>query len=304
MQDINKALNISLPSPLEPLHLSTQGPVTPSLFVKRDDLIHPIISGNKWRKLQHVISDYDATRYNGIVSFGGGYSNHLHALGYVCQQLNIPFCACIRGDYSKNLTPMLQDLITWTSQLQWLTKLEYQRKTESAFLTERLPDLQTHLLIPEGGSDQQALTGMAKMVSELPQQITHIICPVASGGTLAGIIQAVYQSKRTIQVTGIAVLQGKAYLENLVSGIVLEKDALNAVTWQIWHEFHHGGYGKRSPELLNFCQQFEQQYRIPIEPIYSGKMFYGAIELLARGEFAAHDHICLVHTGGLQGARN
>lgn len=295
-------LNINLPSPLQALPASLLNSDTTQIWVKRDDLIHPIISGNKWRKLQAVFHQNAFIPKRGIVSFGGGYSNHLHALGYVCHQLNIPLIAMVRGNYEHNLTPMLQDLKHWEANICWLTRKEYQQKHDSDWLKTKLSELDDYRVIPEGGSGVQVHEGMAQLVAELPADLDTLICPVASGGSLAGIIQALWQQQRKTKVLGIAVLKGEGYLEDLVTSLITHQDALEH-DWQILHDYHFGGYAKSSTELDCFCQQFSNDSGIAIEPVYSGKVFYALKRLLQQRFFSPQDKIGILHTGGLQGAR-
>jgi 1-aminocyclopropane-1-carboxylate deaminase len=273
------------------------------ISIKRDDLLHPVISGNKWRKLKYALLEASENKVKHIISFGGGYSNHLHALGYCCQQLGIHLSVIVRGDYSKNLSPMLRDLISWGADIQYVDRMTYQQRAEPEYLhtlSSKYPDA---LLIPEGGSQQQALKGVAEVIQELTQQYDYILAPVASGGTLAGLIDGVAQLKNTTpcQVLGIAVLKGQGYLEQLVETLLTDRH--HNINWKINHEHQFGGYAKSNNELSQFCTTFEQQTHIPIEPVYSGKLFYALYQLSINGHFPVGSRVLALHTGGLQGAR-
>ncbi len=299
--NIGKGLHIACPSPEHPFTPAWTNPNNINLWVKRDDLLHPIISGNKWRKLRQALEQLPGS-CDRIISFGGGYSNHIHALAFCCQKLGIPLHAIIRGDYSANPSPMLQDIQTWGSTIEYVNKLTYQQRHDPAYLQQleqRYPDA---VIIPEGGSQQQALAGMADMLGELTQTYDYILAPVASGGTLAGIIHGLTQTVdcQSTKVIGIGVLKGQGYLENLVSGLLPLSPCTN---WHIEHDFHFGGYAKSTDALLQFCQDLNQQYQLPLEPVYSGKLFWAVRELLAKGIFPPNSKILLLHTGGLQGAR-
>lgn len=303
----SEQLNIQLPSPLQSVGSDTL-PWSPTgdieVLIKRDDLIHPIISGNKWRKLQQVFDQWQKNSQSKILSFGGGYSNHLHALGYACYQTKIPFCAMIRGDYQHRLTPMLQDLKNWGTDIRWLTKIQYARKNDENWLKSNVTDYSDFQVIPEGGSGVMVHSGMMQLISELPQDLDYLLCPVGSGGTLAGIIQALYQLQRKTKVIGIAVLKGQDYLESLVSSLITQKHALTQHHWQIIHQYHFGGYAKHNAELLDFCAAFTSQASIAIEPVYSGKLFFGLQQLMKQNYFEPGSKVCAIHTGGLQGARS
>lgn len=265
--------------------------------LKRDDVLHPIISGNKWRKLKYSLLYAQEHNIGHIISFGGGFSNHLHALAYCCHQLNIKFTAVVRGDYRANPSPMLRDLLTWQSHIEYVNKQTYQLRNDPVYLTELQQRFPSALIIPEGGSNTLALQGVAEIVHELSQQYDYIIAPVASGGTLAGLIQA--SQHLPLKILGIAVLKGEGYLEALITELMTQ----SYPHWAVCHDYHFGGYAKSPPELLQFCRDFYQQTHIAIEPVYSGKLFYALRDLCRKQFFPAGSRILLLHTGGMQGAR-
>ena len=189
-QQLVKQLGIKTPSPLQVITPNWQVIENYQITVKRDDLIHPIISGNKWRKLKYALLEAINSGAQHILSFGGGYSNHLHALGYCCHELKIEFTAIVRGDYSQNPSPMLLDLAKWQTKISYVDRKTYQQRTNVDYLhglQQRHPNA---VLIPEGGSWRYAIKGVAEIITELPEQFDNILAPVASGGTLAGLISA------------------------------------------------------------------------------------------------------------------
>jgi 1-aminocyclopropane-1-carboxylate deaminase len=274
-----------------------------TVTVKRDDLLHPIISGNKWRKLKHALIPAIDANTQHIISFGGGFSNHVHALGYCCQQLNIQFTAIIRGNYSKNPSPMLQDLATWNTNIHYVDRKTYQQRAEPDYLKTLQQQYPNALIIPEGGSQQQALQGVGEIIQELENQYDYILAPVASGGTLAGLIQKIAQHSKQLdcQILGIAVLKGEGYLEQLVTDLLAKNEQTK--NWQINHDYHFGGYAKANNELVQFCCDFYQQTEVKIESVYSGKLFFALRDLINKGYFPQKSRILALHTGGLQGAR-
>lgn len=295
-------LAIAQPSPEQVIKPAWSGLEQLSVTVKRDDLLHAIISGNKWRKLQHSLLTAMQHNLVHIVSFGGGFSNHLHALGYCCHILNIKFTAIIRGDYSANPSPMLKDLLRWKTDIQFVTKSNYLQRDEPDYLRQLQSQFGKVMIIPEGGSNELALNGIAELVHELNQSYDYIIAPVASGGTLAGLITAT----RNIpcKILGIGVLKGEAYLAELVQNLLpSDLQTLPSVHWSINHDYHFGGYAKSSQELKDFCADFYQQTQIAIEPIYSGKLFFALRELIGQKYFPLGSKILALHTGGLQGTR-
>lgn len=264
------------------------------MMVKRDDAIHPVVSGNKWRKLKHTIENLPPT-VTSIVSFGGGFSNHLHALGFICHTLNIPFHAIIRGNYEGNESPMLNDLLHWKANLHYVKKDTYQKRDEKGYLAQLNVQFPNGLIVPEGGSQSDALFGVSELVDEIEPPFDTIIAPVASGATLAGIIKGLTPTQRAL---GIGVLKGEGYLESLVSQFLDHEE-----NWRITHDFHFGGYAKKPQYLKTFCEQFNTCMPFAIEPVYSGKVFYALQQLLREGAFKKGERIVILHTGGLQGAR-
>jgi 1-aminocyclopropane-1-carboxylate deaminase len=293
-------LNIQSPSPTQVILPDWQGAENYQISLKRDDLLHPIISGNKWRKLKYALLAARQNQVSDLISFGGGFSNHLHALGYCCRQMNIRFTAIVRGDYADNLSPMLQDLISWGAELNYVDRSTYKRRDEPAYLAELQQAYPGAVIIPEGGSQQLALQGVGEIIGELRGTYDYILAPVASGGTLAGLIHA-NQSAAAV-IIGVAVLKGQSYLESLVTGLLPASAAANK-NWHINHEYHGGGYAKTTSELKAFCEDFFQQRDIPIEPVYSGKLFFALKDLIAKQVFPSGSRILALHTGGLQGAR-
>ncbi|MBO1256363.1 pyridoxal-phosphate dependent enzyme [Alteromonas sp. 5E99-2] len=284
-------------SPIESFSLPHWPQCAPKVWVKRDDLIHPFVSGNKWRKLKYA----NLHHHKKIVSIGGGYSNHLHALGYLCSQLQLPFTALVRGHYGATPTPMLNDLQNWGCHIEYIDKKLYATRDTEQFKTW----LDEHHIgshfIPEGGSTAQAVKGVSELCDEVHTQLsalpTHFITPVASGATLAGLVTGM--ASTTQRAIGIAVLKGKGYLEQQVQRF-LPKAQEN---WQIQHGYVHGGYAKKSDALSDFIIQFNQHSTIPIEPVYSGKLFFAVNEMIMNKEFSSTDRLVLLHTGGIQGSR-
>lgn len=267
------------------------------MHIKRDDLIHPVISGNKWRKLKYTFRSLPPS-CNHILSFGGGYSNHLHACAYLCMRNNIPMTAIVRGDYSHNLPPMLKDLKTWGTKVQFVDKKTYQLRSAPSYLADLHRQYPNTYIVPEGGSHLPAIKGVAELLDENTPEFDHVIAPVGSGATLAGLISALKAPQSAI---GIAVLKGKGYLEDLVRGLLpLECKNKN---WSIAHNYHGGGYGKASTSLVEFCNVFNAEFGIPIEPVYSGKLMFAVKEMLHTGYFPDNSRLLLLHTGGMQGAR-
>ena len=290
---------MSLPSPLSRLKLPIFDQKQLSVYVKRDDLIHPIISGNKWRKLSGSLRYAKAHGLKGLVSFGGAYSNHIHALAYACQQDNLASIGIIRGrpEYSNNFT--LSMARSWGMSLQFVSHLEYKQRAQRDYLEQLQKTYPDHLIVPEGGSHQLALSGVAEVMTELEQQIDyqHILLPVGSGGTIAGLIK---QDNNQHNILGVAVLKQASYLNQEIEDL-LGRVKTSHCRWQLLTEYHGGGYAKFSETSIQQLVAYNKQGGITFEPIYSGKMLLATIDLAEQDYFAAGDTIVLLHTGGLQG---
>jgi 1-aminocyclopropane-1-carboxylate deaminase len=274
--------------------------------IKRDDLLHHIISGNKWRKLKFNLKHIQTQGFSGALSFGGSYSNHIHAFAFACFQLGIPSIGIIRGEpeYATNYT--LRWAQHWGMKCHFVDRKTYRRRFEPEFLTELALQYPNYFFIPEGGSNNLAIKGVAEVITELAQQTTFetLLTPVGSGGTLAGLICGdVANTNNTRQkhkLLGIAVLKQAEYLIKEVKNL-LTIDGNNHNNWEVMTNFHRGGYGKFSPKDVSKIIEFNQESNLTFEPVYSGKMLLAFLELLEQGYFKEGERIVLLHTGGLQG---
>ena len=303
---------MTLPSPLQTIDHPLFDLHKLTVMIKRDDLIHPIISGNKWRKLKYNIDQAKVQGKKGLISFGGAYSNHIHALAFACYQQRLPCIGIIRGEshYANNFT--LRWAQHWQMKLTYVDRNTYRRRADSDYLALLQAQYPEYLIIPEGGSNSLAIPGVSEIIDELNQQTVFetLLTPVGSGGTLAGLISA---DNNQHQLLGVAVLkQGKEtdgdkvdikpndYLTNQVSTL-LPKAAQQFDNWQVLPDFHRGGYAKFSVEDSQRIIAFNQETGINFEPVYSGKMLLALMDLIKQGYFAQYHRIVLLHTGGLQG---
>jgi len=274
------------------------------VYIKRDDLLHPIISGNKWRKLKYNLKAAINENKNSILSFGGSYSNHIHALAFACYQQGLGSVGIIRGEqeYAHNFT--LSWARHWGMKLEFVDRKTYRKRQQNQYIKELQQKFPQSFIVPEGGSNTLALSGVGDICSELQQQgITydHLLLPVGSGGTLAGLIDS---DKNQHNLLGIAVLkQGNScanYLSTEVNKLLPQR-AKHFSNWQILNNYHRGGYAKFSALDLERLREFISITNIPFEPVYSGKMILALLDLITQGYFQAYDKIMLLHTGGLQG---
>ena len=293
LREIEKAF---FPSPLSPINdplLHTYGI---ELWLKRDDLLHPIISGNKWRKLKYCLNDALNLGKDTIISMGGAHSNHLHALAYAGKALNLKTHGIIRGEQPEHTTSTLKDIQDWGMQLSYVSRTEY-RNLRHFHGPHDLPDIKSNeYWLPEGGATPLALKGVAELVTEIDIPYDIICTPCGTGATLAGIINA---APLNTSVIGFAALKNASFLNDDVKNLLPSEH----VNWQINQNYHFGGFAKTSPELMLFIKNFADSHGIILEPVYTGKMMFALYDLITQNTFKPGLRIIAIHTGGLQGLR-
>ncbi|MBA6253074.1 MULTISPECIES: 1-aminocyclopropane-1-carboxylate deaminase/D-cysteine desulfhydrase [unclassified Colwellia] len=269
-----------------------------SVSIKRDDVIHPIISGNKWRKLKLNLRHAQAHNYIGVISFGGSFSNHIHALAFACHQQGLKSIGIIRGEkeYASNFTLSMAQ--RWGMELHFVDRKSYRLRENKEYLAQLQLIYPDYFIVPEGGSNTLALGGVGEVIAELNQQCEFdtLITPVGSGGTLAGLIKA---DNNQHNILGIGVLKQDGYLTEQVNSLL--GDNLHFNNWQIMPEFHRGGYAKFSKKDVEKILSFSQQTGFIFEPVYSGKMILALLDLIDQQYFPKGHRLVLLHTGGLQG---
>ena len=266
------------------------------LWMKRDDLLHPVISGNKWRKLKYSLDHALSLGVDTLISMGGTYSNHLHALAYTGKILGLKTQGFIRGEQPETLTPTLIDLQNWGMELTFVSRSAYRLLRQYKNCHE-LPGLKSgQYWLPEGGAQSLALKGVSELVNEIDSPYDILCVPCGTGATLAGIIKAVPES---VSVLGFAALKNAGFLHADVETLLLQLRK----NWQINLDYHFGGFATTTPELMTFIANFENKTHIPLDPVYTGKMMFALYDLITKHTFNPGQRIIAVHTGGLQGKR-
>ncbi|MGQ9375087.1 1-aminocyclopropane-1-carboxylate deaminase/D-cysteine desulfhydrase [Acinetobacter tandoii] len=264
------------------------------ISIKRLDLVHPHISGNKFFKLKYNLLAAQQQGYKKLLTFGGAYSNHIAATAYAAQLFGFESLGIIRGEElaSKPLNPTLNTAQQFGMQLQFVTREAYRQKQSSAYLAQLQQDYPDYYVIPEGGTNPLAIQGCTEILNDTDRQNYDLICcAVGTGGTIAGLIEASHSQQ---QVLGFSALKGD-FLSTEIKQLTRKRN------WQITDQYCCGGYAKTTPELLQFIQDFEQRYQIPLEQIYTGKMLLGLTDLIQQGAFPRDHRILVIHSGGLQG---
>ena len=267
--------------------------------ILRLDELHPQLSGNKWFKLKYNLEQASKQHCKTLVSFGGAWSNHLHALAWAGKEFGFNTVAYVRGELIEPLNPCLQDASDWGMELRALSREDYKRKDDPAFLNNLIRDVHSPYVIPEGGGNSLGIQGCSDILEGIEQgKFDCISLACGTGTTMAGILTAAQ-----VPILGIQVLKGDGYLSNEVVAYLQTLSINPTVSWQVRDEFHRGGYARTDQTLLDFCQYFEDETSVPLEPVYSGKMFMALAELIKSEYFQKGAHILAVHGGGLQGNR-
>jgi 1-aminocyclopropane-1-carboxylate deaminase len=279
---LNQKINIDFPNGI-------------SLFIKREDLIHPFVSGNKFRKLKYNLLQAKAENQETLLTFGGAFSNHIAAVAFAGKENGFRTIGIIRGaELAGKIVenPTLQFAQNCGMQLEFVTREAYRDKSEVVFLENLNQKYGRFYTIPEGGTNELAVKGCEEILTEDDAQFDYVCTCVGTGGTIAGLINSVLPHQK---VLGFPALKGD-FLQNEIR--IFAKENLN---WELITDYHFGGYGKVNQELIGFINAFYKENNIPLDPIYTGKLVFGVMDLIAKNYFPKNSKILLLHTGGLQG---
>jgi 1-aminocyclopropane-1-carboxylate deaminase len=286
-----------LPSPMEELHDDRLKGRGVRLLVKRDDLIHPDLPGNKWRKLKYNLTAAAQQGHDTLLTFGGAYSNHIRATAAAGIHFGFATIGMIRGEEHLPLNPVLTSAVEHGMRLAYLDRSTYRAKHESFVLEQLRREWGRFYLLPEGGSNELAVQGCAEFAAEILDQVpdTDIVCcPVGTGGTLAGIASGLGSSRQAI---GFAALKGAEFLNDEVDRLQRQTSGTSSNNWSIELGFHFGGYARRRPELDAFAADFAARHGMVLDWIYVAKMMFGVFELVADGRLPAGSTVVAVITG-------
>jgi 1-aminocyclopropane-1-carboxylate deaminase len=285
-------------SPLQKLDIPLFKDLGIDLFIKRDDLLHPEISGNKWRKLKYNLFELEKSDKSGFITFGGAYSNHLHAVAAAGKEFDFATVGIVRGEKPAILSPTLHNCLDLGMRLVFVSREEYRLKEKSNPIAEIIRSHSDLILLPEGGSNYFALKGCAEIVDEIAVPFDYLCLACGTGATMAGILSS---SRKDFQTIGFPVLKGGDFIADEIRKLLYVSDELQTTNHELQTNYHFGGYAKHTNELLDFIQAFEIQTNIKLEQVYTGKMMFGVFDLAKKGLFKHGDQIIVLHTGGLQG---
>jgi len=264
------------------------------LYIKREDKIHPHISGNKYRKLKYNLIEAKRLGFKTLLTFGGAYSNHIAAVASVGATFGFKTIGIIRGEeLTKKIqdNPTLQFAHSCGMEFKFVSRSEYRRKASEEFLNNLNKEFEGYYLIPEGGTNELAINGCEEILTEIDKNFDYVCCAVGTGGTVAGLINS---SNANQNILGFPALKG-TFLTKDISKFVNHKN------WKLVFDYHFGGYAKINNELITFINQFKNEHQIPLDPVYTGKMMYGILDMIANNIFPKRSKILAIHTGGLQG---
>lgn len=277
--------------PTQKIKLSTHNI---SLQIRREDLIHPFVSGNKFRKLKYNLLQAKLENQQTLLTFGGAFSNHIAAVAFAGKEQGFKTIGIIRGEELSDKifeNPTLQFAQNCGMQLEFVSREVYRMKTETAFLDNLKQKFGDFYLIPEGGTNQLAVKGCKEILTQADAEFDYICCSIGTGGTISGIINSSLQNQK---ILGFPALKGD-FLQNEIRNFAQNDN------WELITDYHFGGYAKVNQELITFINQFYKENQIPLDPIYTGKMVFGVMDLINKNYFPENSKILLIHTGGIQG---
>ena len=264
------------------------------LHIRREDLIHPFVSGNKFRKLKYNLIEAKKQHFESILTFGGAYSNHIAATAFAAQENGLRSVGIIRGDELADKmddNPTLAFAKSCGMVFKFISREAYRNKDEVDFLEELANEFGKFYLLPEGGTNDLAVRGCEEILTP-KDAVYDVICTcVGTGGTIAGIINSSFSHQK---ILGFPALKG-GFLQKDI-----RKFAINE-NWSLIDDYHFGGYGKVSPELIAFMNWFSNEYKILLDPIYTSKMVFGVLDMINKNYFPDNSKILIIHSGGLQG---
>jgi 1-aminocyclopropane-1-carboxylate deaminase len=264
------------------------------LFIKREDLIHPFVSGNKFRKLKYNLQQAKKENHTTLLTFGGAFSNHIAATAFAGKEKGFKTIGIIRGEELASKiqeNPTLKFAQDCGMKFVFVSRESYRLKNSEDFISELKQKLGSFYLVPEGGTNDLAIKGCEEILSNEDGIYDFICCAIGTGGTISGIINS---SNSHQKILGFPSLKGDFLNEDI------RKFAKNT-NWNLIPDYHFGGYGKVSQELIEFINEFYKKNTIPLDPIYTGKMVFGVIDLINKNYFPKNSKILLIHTGGIQG---
>jgi 1-aminocyclopropane-1-carboxylate deaminase len=269
------------------------------LLVKREDLNHPLVSGNKWWKLKYNLEEVLKQKKKVVLTFGGAFSNHIYATAAAAKECGVNSIGIIRGEETSPLNPTLSFALDKGMKLHYISREAYRSKDNAEFLANLKTRFGDFYLIPEGGTNLFAVKGCVELADELRSiDFDHLILPVGTGGTIAGLICGFEGSK---EITGVSVLKNGEFLNGEIEHLIQNFSGKSYGNWSLLTSYHHGGYAKMTKELLDFVSAMKHEHNLPLDTVYTGKLMWALLQEVEQGKFRRGSTVLALHTGGLQG---
>lgn len=318
-------MQLELPSPTQKISHPLLDEKGIELFLKRDDLIHDVVSGNKWRKLKFNLEKAKRENKKTLLTFGGAYSNHIVATAFACKEhnlksigiirdpsvlrtspldpaVNLPLTSPLKGE---NIQPALNHTLKFACelgmQLHFVSREEYRNKDENYFIDELKKQFGDFYLVPEGGANYKGILGCKEILEEENNIYDFVCCAAGTGTTLTGLLISLREGEKLI---GFPALKGGEFLKEEIEKNILQffpNEKYVTKNFELICDYHFGGYAKVNDELKNFVHDFFNQTQIQLDYIYNGKMMFGLFDLIEKGKFPTNSKILAIHTGGVQG---
>ncbi|RAI83930.1 1-aminocyclopropane-1-carboxylate deaminase/D-cysteine desulfhydrase [Algoriphagus yeomjeoni] len=267
------------------------------LAIKRLDLVNPMVSGNKFFKLKHNLEQSKSQGKSTILTFGGAFSNHIYATAEAAKAEGLESIGIIRGERSEPLNATLAHAEKLGMHLHFIDRTAYRNKTDPEFLADLKARFGDFYLIPEGGTNELAIKGTQEILDLDDQQFSHICSSIGTGGTFAGLFASLDSNQKLL---GFSSLKGE-FIHQEIAGLLEKHELKSQGSYEIFTNYHSGGYAKYKQELIDFIWWFYEQFEIVLDPIYTGKMAFGIWDLIKKGYFPKGSKILMIHSGGLQG---
>ncbi len=267
------------------------------VFVLRLDQIHPYISGNKLFKLKYNIEEATVRQQNTILTFGGAFSNHILATAAIGKKFRLKTIGIIRGEEHTPLNPYLTFAKNCDMELHYIDRETYRNKESNYFIDSLRNQFGEFYLIPEGGANNYGVIGCIEIVNQLSIDFDYMVVACGTGATIAGISLSLKEHQ---EVIGVPVLMGGEFLNQKVKDMIQEINPNESTeNYKLFYDYHFGGYAKSNVILRTFIHQFNEEYSIPIEPVYTGKSFFAMMDLIQKGYFKKGSTVVILHCGGL-----
>ena len=269
------------------------------VYVKREDLLHKHVSGNKFRKLKYNLFEAEKQGKKTILTFGGAYSNHIVATAYAGKLFNMQTIGVIRGEelgvnleHTLTTNPSLKFASEQGMQFYFVSRSDYKEKHQPSFIEKLKNKFGDFYLVPEGGTNKLAIKGCEEILTDEDDKFHYICSAIGTGGTISGLINS---AKAHQKIVGFPVLKGNFHHKEI------KKYIANKNNWKLIDDYHFGGFAKINEDLVSFINKVKRDYGLALDPIYTSKMLFGINDLIEKDYFKKGTKILAVHTGGLQG---